>query len=36
MWHYLPHTAVVTNVEFDHADIYRDEIALPLRVRSAS
>jgi UDP-N-acetylmuramate: L-alanyl-gamma-D-glutamyl-meso-diaminopimelate ligase len=24
MWHYLPHTAVVTNVEFDHADIYRD------------
>ncbi|MBW3535406.1 MAG: UDP-N-acetylmuramate:L-alanyl-gamma-D-glutamyl-meso-diaminopimelate ligase [Gemmatimonadetes bacterium] len=27
MWHYLPHTAVVTNVEFDHADIYRDETA---------
>ena len=27
MWHYLPHTAVVTNVEFDHADIYRDEVA---------
>jgi UDP-N-acetylmuramate: L-alanyl-gamma-D-glutamyl-meso-diaminopimelate ligase len=27
MWHYLPWTAVVTNVEFDHADIYRDEIA---------
>ena len=27
MWHYLPHTAVVTNVEFDHADIYRDELA---------
>ena len=27
MWHYLPQTAVVTNVEFDHADIYRDEIA---------
>jgi UDP-N-acetylmuramate: L-alanyl-gamma-D-glutamyl-meso-diaminopimelate ligase len=25
MWHYLPQTAVVTNVEFDHADIYRDE-----------
>jgi UDP-N-acetylmuramate: L-alanyl-gamma-D-glutamyl-meso-diaminopimelate ligase len=24
MWHYLPQTAVVTNVEFDHADIYRD------------
>ena len=24
MWHYLPRTAVVTNVEFDHADIYRD------------
>jgi UDP-N-acetylmuramate: L-alanyl-gamma-D-glutamyl-meso-diaminopimelate ligase len=27
MWHYLPHTAVVTNVEFDHADIYRDDQA---------
>ena len=27
MWHYLPRTAVVTNVEFDHADIYRDELA---------
>jgi UDP-N-acetylmuramate: L-alanyl-gamma-D-glutamyl-meso-diaminopimelate ligase len=27
MWHYLPHTAVVANMEFDHADIYRDEIA---------
>jgi UDP-N-acetylmuramate: L-alanyl-gamma-D-glutamyl-meso-diaminopimelate ligase len=27
MWHYLPKTAVVTNVEFDHADIYRDETA---------
>src|SRR5688572_20737580 len=27
MWHYLPRTAVVTNVEFDHADIYRDEEA---------
>jgi UDP-N-acetylmuramate: L-alanyl-gamma-D-glutamyl-meso-diaminopimelate ligase len=27
MWHYLPRTAVVTNVEFDHADIYRDEQA---------
>jgi UDP-N-acetylmuramate: L-alanyl-gamma-D-glutamyl-meso-diaminopimelate ligase len=27
MWHYLPRTAVVTNVEFDHADIYRDETA---------
>jgi UDP-N-acetylmuramate: L-alanyl-gamma-D-glutamyl-meso-diaminopimelate ligase len=27
MWHYLPDVAVVTNVEFDHADIYRDEIA---------
>ena len=25
MWHYLPQTAVVTNVEFDHADIYPDE-----------
>jgi UDP-N-acetylmuramate: L-alanyl-gamma-D-glutamyl-meso-diaminopimelate ligase len=27
MWHYLPWTAVVTNMEFDHADIFRDEIA---------
>lgn len=27
MWHYLPDTAVVTNVEFDHADIFRDEEA---------
>jgi len=27
MWHYLPHVAVVNNLEFDHADIYRDEIA---------
>ncbi|HUF66615.1 MAG TPA: UDP-N-acetylmuramate:L-alanyl-gamma-D-glutamyl-meso-diaminopimelate ligase [Gemmatimonadaceae bacterium] len=27
MWHYLPHTAIVNNVEFDHADIYRDELA---------
>ena len=27
MWHYLPRTAVLTNVEFDHADIYRDEAA---------
>jgi UDP-N-acetylmuramate: L-alanyl-gamma-D-glutamyl-meso-diaminopimelate ligase len=27
MWHYLPVTAVVNNVEFDHADIYRDEEA---------
>jgi len=27
MWHYLPHTAVVGNLEFDHADIFRDEIA---------
>jgi UDP-N-acetylmuramate: L-alanyl-gamma-D-glutamyl-meso-diaminopimelate ligase len=24
MWHYLPTTAIVNNVEFDHADIYRD------------
>ncbi|MFW6206234.1 MAG: UDP-N-acetylmuramate--L-alanine ligase, partial [Gemmatimonadota bacterium] len=24
MWHYLPHVAVVTNLELDHADIYRD------------
>ena len=27
MWHYLPDTAVVNNIEFDHADIYRDEVA---------
>jgi UDP-N-acetylmuramate: L-alanyl-gamma-D-glutamyl-meso-diaminopimelate ligase len=27
MWHYRPRTAVVTNVEFDHADVYRDELA---------
>jgi UDP-N-acetylmuramate: L-alanyl-gamma-D-glutamyl-meso-diaminopimelate ligase len=27
MWHYLPDVAVVTNIEFDHADIYRDEVA---------
>jgi UDP-N-acetylmuramate: L-alanyl-gamma-D-glutamyl-meso-diaminopimelate ligase len=27
MWHYLPRTAIVTNVEFDHADIYRDDEA---------
>ena len=27
MWHYLPVTAIVNNIEFDHADIYRDEIA---------
>lgn len=27
MWHYLPTTAVVNNVEFDHADIFRDDIA---------
>ncbi len=27
MWHYLPRTAIVTNIEFDHADIYRDEEA---------
>jgi UDP-N-acetylmuramate: L-alanyl-gamma-D-glutamyl-meso-diaminopimelate ligase len=27
MWHYLPDTAIVTNIEFDHADIFRDEIA---------
>ncbi|MDQ6718118.1 MAG: Mur ligase family protein, partial [Gemmatimonadota bacterium] len=24
MWHYLPDTAIVNNIEFDHADIYRD------------
>ena len=23
-FHYLPHTAVVTSLEFDHADIYKD------------
>ena len=27
MWHYLPVTAIVNNIEFDHADIYRDDIA---------
>ena len=27
MWHYLPDTAIVNNIEFDHADIYRDEDA---------
>jgi UDP-N-acetylmuramate: L-alanyl-gamma-D-glutamyl-meso-diaminopimelate ligase len=27
MWHYLPDTAIVNNVEFDHADIFRDEVA---------
>jgi UDP-N-acetylmuramate: L-alanyl-gamma-D-glutamyl-meso-diaminopimelate ligase len=27
MWHYLPDIAIVNNIEFDHADIYRDEIA---------
>ncbi|HLM67207.1 MAG TPA: UDP-N-acetylmuramate:L-alanyl-gamma-D-glutamyl-meso-diaminopimelate ligase [Longimicrobium sp.] len=27
MWHYLPVTAIVNNIEFDHADIYRDEEA---------
>ncbi|MGH7466969.1 MAG: UDP-N-acetylmuramate:L-alanyl-gamma-D-glutamyl-meso-diaminopimelate ligase [Longimicrobiales bacterium] len=30
MWHYLPDTAVVNNIEFDHADIYRDEEAYKL------
>jgi UDP-N-acetylmuramate: L-alanyl-gamma-D-glutamyl-meso-diaminopimelate ligase len=27
MWHYLPQIAIVNNIEFDHADIYRDEEA---------
>jgi UDP-N-acetylmuramate: L-alanyl-gamma-D-glutamyl-meso-diaminopimelate ligase len=27
MWHYLPDTAIVNNIEFDHADIFRDETA---------
>jgi len=27
MWHYLPYVGVVNNIEFDHADIYRDEEA---------
>jgi UDP-N-acetylmuramate: L-alanyl-gamma-D-glutamyl-meso-diaminopimelate ligase len=27
MWHYLPHVAVLANLEFDHADIYRDDVA---------
>ncbi len=30
MWHYLPDTAIVNNIEFDHADIYRDEEAYKL------
>ena len=25
MWHYLPEIAIVNNLEYDHADIYRDE-----------
>jgi UDP-N-acetylmuramate: L-alanyl-gamma-D-glutamyl-meso-diaminopimelate ligase len=29
--HYLPHTAVVGNVEFDHADIYPNEEAIRLQ-----
>jgi UDP-N-acetylmuramate: L-alanyl-gamma-D-glutamyl-meso-diaminopimelate ligase len=27
MWHYLPWVAVVNNIEFDHADIFRDQLA---------
>ena len=27
MWHYLPDIGIVNNIEFDHADIYRDDIA---------
>jgi UDP-N-acetylmuramate: L-alanyl-gamma-D-glutamyl-meso-diaminopimelate ligase len=27
MWHYLPYVGVVNNIEFDHADIYRDDEA---------
>jgi UDP-N-acetylmuramate: L-alanyl-gamma-D-glutamyl-meso-diaminopimelate ligase len=27
MWHYLPHVAVLANMEFDHADIFRDDVA---------
>jgi UDP-N-acetylmuramate: L-alanyl-gamma-D-glutamyl-meso-diaminopimelate ligase len=27
MWHYLPDIAIVNNIEFDHADIYRDDEA---------
>src|SRR6202008_3480118 len=27
MWHYLPDTAIVNNIEFDHAAIYLDEEA---------
>jgi UDP-N-acetylmuramate: L-alanyl-gamma-D-glutamyl-meso-diaminopimelate ligase len=30
MWHYLPDTAIVNNIEFDHADIYRDAEAYNL------
>ena len=36
MWHYLPRTAVVTNVEFDHADIFRDETAYSFAFRAFS
>jgi UDP-N-acetylmuramate: L-alanyl-gamma-D-glutamyl-meso-diaminopimelate ligase len=31
--HYLPHTAIVGNVEFDHADIYADLDAIRLQFR---
>ncbi|HUE76888.1 MAG TPA: UDP-N-acetylmuramate:L-alanyl-gamma-D-glutamyl-meso-diaminopimelate ligase, partial [Longimicrobiales bacterium] len=27
MWHYLPYVALVLNLEFDHADIFRDDVA---------
>ena len=27
MWHYLPRTAILNNIEFDHADIFRDDVA---------
>ncbi len=33
MWHYRPWTAVLNNVEFDHADIYRDQEAYELAFR---
>ena len=33
--HYQPRTAILTSVEFDHADIYRDLAALRVGVRAA-
>jgi UDP-N-acetylmuramate: L-alanyl-gamma-D-glutamyl-meso-diaminopimelate ligase len=36
MWHYLPDVAIVNNIEFDHADIYRDERRTSSRSRASS